>query len=783
VSLYGELALAADVEIFEISRLPADARDAIAHDSNDFVLSRTRSRDTSRVIDPATRDLLLEFTKPKRIIEAVVSYARRREADPEGTLDAAFEMLLGLYRSGVLVPVDLVSADTELPIEPGVSVCGLTLGACVQALADTEVFFARDGAGRAVAVKIVRDGVERVRREAQAMDRAGPRVPRVYGVHEWNGRGVLVSEWVFGETADLAASWLRGRREPRSEAKLLSLACDVVDSFAELHRAGIVHGDVHPKNVLVERNGRVRVLDLDLAVDRREDAGSLRRLGVAFYIEPELAAAYEQGTLVPPTPAGEQYAIAALLVLLWTGVHYLDFSLERAVMLQQIMRDGPVSFARRGIPSWPELESVFARALEKSPAARFASCEEFAAALRSLLPEAHRRDEACAAQRSVARDPGRSLRPDFLERCGMGGTVLRDRPLNPPFASVNYGAAGISYAMLRLALARDDAQLLATADVWAQKALVLSSREEAFHTTAIEINEKTVGHTSLFHSPSGVHAVRALVALASGDGANASRAVRDFVTASRVPCEFVDLTLGTAGLLVGCAELLEAASGAPRCDSTPITERGEELRVAIEQATLGQTIATSTSISNLGLAHGWAGLLFALLRWAQARGETAAPYRPLLEELAALHEPHGLGVRWPLENRTTTRPSYVESWCNGTAGHALLWALAHEQLGDAAYGIYAERSAASAWSCDITLGTICCGLAGIGYACAAAHRVTKDKLWLERAKLSARRACEDRSKWFYRDSLYKGAVGALLLCEELDGSCAATPFLERYGHA
>jgi serine/threonine-protein kinase len=183
-------------------------------------------------------------------------------------------------------------------------------------------------------------------------------------------------------------------------------------------------------------------------------------------------------------------------------------------------------------------------------------------------------------------------------------------------------------------------------------------------------------------------------------------------------------------------------------------------------------------VNYLGFAHGWAGLLFALLRWSRARGESAEPYRAKLDELAALHEPHGVGIRWPIGNRTVARASYMDGWCNGAAGHALLWALAHERLGGSTYGVYAERSAACAWSSELRHGSICCGLAGIGYACAAAHRVTGDRAWLARARLAARRACEDRSSSFYRDSLYKGAVGAVLLREELEASCAATPLVE-----
>jgi serine/threonine-protein kinase len=500
---------------------------------------------------------------------------------------------------------------------------------------------------------------------------------------------------------------------------------------------------------------------------------------VAFYMEPELASACLRDESAPSTEAGEQYALGALVYLLWTGVHYIDWSLERSAMLRQIAEDDPVPFARRRVPVWPELEAVLRRALAKAPEARFASCAEFAGALRALLPDARRRDEAGAHGRAPARDPGADLASAFFDRCGLRGNLLGERPENPPFASVNYGAAGIAYAMYRLAVARDDAHLLATADVWAQKAVALSSQAEAFHTTQIDINEKTVGNASLFHSRSGVHAVCALVALAMGDAGSAAQPVSAFVEASRVPCEFVDITLGKAGLLVGCAALVEATKGALGVDRAALIARGIELRDEVRRLVDGEEFATSLSTSSLGFAHGWAGLLFALLRWSEANGEPAAMYGAKLDELAALQEPHGTGIRWPVGNRTVARPSYMEGWCNGSAGHALLWALAYESLGVEAYRVCAERSALSAWSSATKIGTICCGLAGIGYACAAAHRVTGDGVWLSRARLAARRGCEDRSPLFYRDSLYKGGVGAVLFREQLESSTVATPLLER----
>jgi serine/threonine protein kinase len=780
VSLYGELVLADDVELFPVAELPPETRASIPSELGEFALSRARSRDTSRVVDRDARDLLLEFKEPSRIVDAVIRYATGRDVDPEETLEGAFEMLRRFYRASVLVPIeDKTRTGSEPGLLPGSILSGFTLGHRVHELEDTEVFFARDAAGRSAAVKVVPGGLEPAGREARAMRLAAPRAPEVYGVHEYEGRGVLISEWVFGEEVTRRAAALRGREGARSERGLLALACEVADAVADLHRAGVLHGDIHPGNVLVERTGRTRVIDLGLAVETAASALSPSRGGVAFYMEPELAAAHLRSESLPPTEAGEQYSLGALVYLLWTGVHYLDWTLERSGMLTQITRDPPLPFAVRHVPGWPELEAVLGRALSKAPDTRFPSCADLAASLRALLPEAERRDEGREEplpRGSLARDP----REEFYERCGLGGSSLRDRPENAPFASVNYGAAGIAYAMYRVALARDDARLLWTADLWAHKATLLSRGDDAFFAPELEITDKTVGKASLFHSPSGVHAVRALIALACGESTRAMEAASEFVTASRVESEFVDVALGKAGLLIGCAELLEATRGAWSCSDAPIRARGLELETEIRR-TLEESIATGVAVSSLGFAHGWAGILFALLRWSQASGRPVEPYRAKLDELASLQEPHATGVRWPTHNRTTPRLSYMDGWCNGAAGHAVLWALAHDLFGASEFGALADRSAASAWSSDIEVGTLCCGLAGIGYACMAAHRVTGDASWLARARLAARRASEDRSQWSYRDSLYKGGVGAVLLHEELAAARAAMPLLERAG--
>ncbi len=778
MSILGEVVLAADVEILPLSEVPEATRAAIPHAADDYAVSRPHSRSGSRIISSMSRDLLLEFRQPTRIVDAIVRFSKARGADPELTLDDAYPMLARFYRDALLVsPAQREAAPMASHLTEGLELFGVTLRRRVHALDDTEVFFGT-ASGRLFAVKALRAGIDAAEREADATRRAQPRAPEIAGVHASEGAGVIVSEWVLGEDASAAAAAVRRVGEARRESALLSLCCDVAEAIAQLHAAGVVHGDVNPSNVLIESTGRARVIDFGFAHVSEGTGPPAVRGGVVSFFEPELASAVLRGDSFPATLAGEQYSLGALLYLMWTGVPYVDWSLERAKTFRQIVESPPIPFARRQVPSWPALEAVLFRALAKSPAERFASCADLAAELSALLPAARARDEEAARTAKPARDLTRELTRNLLERVGVGGSALRGLPASPPYASVNYGAAGIAYALYKLSIARDDAELLAAADVWARKAEILAGDDLAFRGHEGEITEESAGKAALFHAPPGLHAVRALVGLAFGEPTRAAPALEDFLTASRVPSDKRDLTTGKASLLLGCSELLDAMD-ASSCDTTGLVARGDELRDELRRLVAASDFATDEAVPYLGIAHGWAGLLFALLRWSQARGQSAEPYRAKLDELAGLREPHGAGMRWPIHNRTALQPSYMDGWCNGAAGHALLWALAHERLGVAEYAVHAARAATSAWSSRARHGTICCGLAGIGYACAAVHRVTGDPAWLTRARLAARRACEDRSEPKYVDSLYKGALGATLLYLELDAGRPATPFLER----
>jgi eukaryotic-like serine/threonine-protein kinase len=362
-----------------------------------------------------------------------------------------------------------------------------------------------------------------------------------------------------------------------------------------------------------------------------------------------------------------------------------------------------------------------------------------------------------------------------LARYRRGGVAMRRGPADAPFVSINYGAAGIAYAIYRLARSRGD--LLALAGAWVQKASALSSDAKAYYDPDEGITSETVGQVSLFHSVCGLHCVDALVRLALGDVCGSARAIEAFVEASRAPCDDPDLTLGAASLLLGCAELAESAGSSSLLELNLARERGDEIAESLSEILRSEHIATSTRIRFLGIAHGWAGLLFAILRWTRATRRSVQPLLAAkLDELADLAIPYGHGVCWTMHNNSSV---LMPGWCHGTAGYTMLFALAHEVLRVPRYADLAERAAASAWNIETSNGSLCCGNGGNGYAFLAAYRLTGDRLWLNRARVAARRAAGHASKLAFRDSLYKGALGVALLASELDRpTTAAMPLFE-----
>jgi len=803
VAITDPLVLSPDVLLLPVAELADEVRSRFSHEAGDVAITHPRLRTPSRVLDARSAELVSEFRAPSTIVEAVIRFSRAHAVDPEETLEQAYPLLQGLLESGFLVPEAAPEAAGIRPsLRPGEEIGGFVVRECVRGLEDTEIYLVKQANGAAAALKIERPTVAGrlgdlfAREGALLAALGGGCAPHLLAageaVGEIAGRRWLALEWIAGVDAGTEA-WELRRAGAAGRDRLLALLRRLATVYAGLHARGVLHGDVHLHNTFVERDGAVRLLDFGYSrwssrLGLPPGLSLPGRAGVAFFYEPEQAAAQRAGLAVPDaTAAGEQYAVGALLYLLACGAHYRDFSLERAEMLRQIAEEPPLSFAERGAEPWPELEAILARALRKEPAERFASLAELAAALdRITVP---RPSASLAAwSRPAGEAAGEALLSRLLERVGEGGPVFAAGLPAPPTATINYGAAGIACALYRIALAREDAALLSLADVWAERAAVAAGPPEAFYNPALEITEETVGTLSAYHSRAGVEAMRALIAHALGFSGLQSAAAAAFLTLARIPCENPDLTLGRSGLLLAGCLLLDTLAG------DALAERRRELAAWGDELLRGlwieldakPVIDDTLSRPELGMAHGWAGFLYATLRWCRATAAVLPAGLPAgvtarLAELAACARPAGRGLRWKWY-ATPAGDVSMPGWCNGSAGMVFLWTLAAERLGDPVFRTLAEGAAWNTWEAADGNANLCCGLAGRAYALVRMWQGSGEADWLDRARVLAGRAAVEIAKSEAPDSLYKGEAGvAALIADLARPESAALPFFAEEG--
>ena len=113
---------------------------------------------------------------------------------------------------------------------------------------------------------------ERLVTEAQALARLShPNVLTVHDVGTWEDEVYLALEHVEGETL---RSWLD--RSPRIPPEIRGMFLQAARGLQAIHDAGLVHRDVKPENLLVGRDGRLRVADLGLAITTGSDPGPAR---------------------------------------------------------------------------------------------------------------------------------------------------------------------------------------------------------------------------------------------------------------------------------------------------------------------------------------------------------------------------------------------------------------------------------------------------------------------------------------------------------------------------
>lgn len=791
----GELVLHPEVEIVPVASFPSDIQSLLGGSESDYVISALNTRLSSQRLGAQAAGFLELFRHPTRLVDAVVAHSRTHKTAPQGVLAEVYPLVRSMRTAGVLVdPREYEVEPSPEVLQRGEMVEDLEILDNLSTVNDTAVYSATDQHGHRVALKRVQANAPSYVRSALANEAAvlgvlGGRdqriAPRLYRAELDAPSPFLVLEWCDGESLAQTVSYL-----PAESPRRGALALRLLDAYADLHEAGVIHGDVHAKNLIVAADGSIRLLDFGAGRVRGSKAAD-SRIGFVPHYEPEAAQALLDGREAPAvSAAGEQYAVAILVYLLLTGHMYLALSLETTVALGQIATQPTRPFSELGL-SWPSVETVLRTGLAKTPQDRFDSLRDFERALadavaseRTVARLSQRREPALSGERADARscstEAVERLRADYGLRSLLASSGLP----RGPTASVFHGAAGVAYALLRVACLHDDAELLSAADVWIERAQLERSQTRAFEGKAIGLRRDAVGPASLFHAHTGIDVVRAAIAAARADSAAVVQSIRSFMTAvkdlegptpiSAANQNFAcDATNGAASLLLGSALLVPLAQADPRVQSE-LRGRGDELanRVLAElEPRTGDQLANRY----LGFAHGRAGAIYALMRWANAnRQPVAASVGTHLEDLAAAGgSSSGRGRCWPLERGSSIDRAW-SGWCHGSAGHVLTWIEAARALDDEACLTLATAAGRHVWKTrERSAPTLCCGLAGQSMALFELARATESRTWRDRARILAKEAVKCQGGLSNPHSLFQGRVGIELGAAEAGAPASA----------
>ena len=200
---------------------------------------------------------------------------------------------------------------------------------------------------------------QRARREASVAGKLRhPNVVRLRSVHE-DGQYVYIASDIV-EGLDLAGALRQGQL---GDVALLRVAAAVCAGIAHAHEHGVVHRDVKPANVLLGRDGSVRVLDFGIAtLDEPDATVDDRMLGTLSYMAPESCSGGR------PTPATDVWAVGVMVYEALTGAN--PYRARTPDELRERHRHPPRSLAdlRPELPR--SLAAACARALDSHPRRR-----------------------------------------------------------------------------------------------------------------------------------------------------------------------------------------------------------------------------------------------------------------------------------------------------------------------------------------------------------------------------------------------------------------------------
>jgi hypothetical protein len=271
----------------------------------------------------------------------------------------------------------------------------------------------------------------RFQREARAAANLDhPSIVTVYDVGQDGDRHYIVMEYVDGN--DLKTLIRQKGRLGVNEA--LDIAAQVCAGVGHAHKAGIIHCDIKPQNVLVTKAGRAKVTDFGIARALSESGVTESETvwGSPLYFSPEQAAGK------PPSPASDVYSIGVMMYEMLAGIPPFQAEKHTALALMH-MREEPPPLAVRTPHVPAQLERVIRRVLAKEPAARYRSADE----LGDILDTYRRQSEQMTGWQPAVPAPAPLVSPP----AGVGRPVepASESPARPVSDTVTWGLGLVAF--------------------------------------------------------------------------------------------------------------------------------------------------------------------------------------------------------------------------------------------------------------------------------------------------------------------------------------------------
>jgi serine/threonine protein kinase len=267
------------------------------------------------------------------------------------------------------------------------------------------IFRAKDlNLQREVAIKIMHDQLVEdpsfqasfLREARAAANLSHPNIVTIFDFGHDGQRYFLVMEYIPG--TDLKTLIRRKKQLDIMEA--VDLMIQVCAGVGYAHRAGLVHCDLKPQNVLITADGRAKITDFGIAralatVSADEQADTV--WGSPIYFAPEQAAGG------PPSPASDVYALGVTLFEMLAGRP--PFQADDPLKLSEMHQTKPPPLLRLFCPEVPDtLEQIVIKVLSKEPSARYRTADQFGRVLKTFVKQ-YKGSESLPIETAIPEQP------------------------------------------------------------------------------------------------------------------------------------------------------------------------------------------------------------------------------------------------------------------------------------------------------------------------------------------------------------------------------------------